>query len=218
MEDYGLKLHVVHFSAKGLSLNLSEVAKGIPPTAMCRYHHSTRRPTCMVGWVFEDKIYKMFFFKKGAVIVHDARGSLECARVLSDFAGHLFLTPENFRHPQKLKTLTPQTAFKEIKAISWTHNVQFDDCPLFTPAKFRRLLQKFLRNKKKAPSQQRSLVLQNWDDKTKWIKTGAMVIIFDHDGVRGTVVGLEDPGKILNFTHRVNCALMRGVKEEKLPR
>jgi hypothetical protein len=219
MDDYGLKLHVAHFSARGLSLNLAEVAKGIPPTAMCRYHHSIRRPTCMVGWVFEKKLYKMFFFKKGFVIVHEARGPGECDRLLTDFAGHLFLTPANFRHPEKLKTLTPETIFKEIKAVNLSYQVKFDDCPMFSPAKFRRLLLKFLRNKKKAASQTKSLVLLNWDDKTKWVKTGSMVFLFGDGEVKGIVLGLQDPAKILNFTHRVNCALMRGIKnEEKLPR
>lgn len=218
MSDYGCTLKFVEFGARSSSLDLFEVVVSVPLSANARYHSSKRRPACILEWTFDSKVYKIFLLKKGHAIIHGALSLVQCTLALQNFAEHLLQKPKNFRHPDKIQQNNPEGVFWEIRAFNWRYDVKFPDCPDFPMVKFRRLLYVFLKDRKKSfpPGRRtKTLVLQNWDRRTNWMKKGSMIFILSDFGRQGMILGIEKPENVIAFADRVHTALMKGVTEDK---
>jgi hypothetical protein len=216
MTDFGCTLTSAHYDARSLNLNLFNVGVSLPDEAKARVHNTSRHhntPTCALTWTLEHKTYSVYLMKKGHALVHGALSLLQCRLVLQEIAVSLLQNPKNFRHPDKVKDMTPEALFSEIHAVNWTYVVKFPDCPVYSARKYQRLLFPFLKCKKKSIPQKKTLVLHNWDQRTKWMKTGSMVFCFGDLGRRGVVVGIEKPENVVAFAGRVHTALMKGNRE-----
>ena len=194
-------------------MNLFNVSVALPDTAKAHYHGSQRRPSCRLHWTLENKLYSICLMRKGFTIVLGALSLVQSSLVLKELATVLLRDPKNFRHPEKVKGMLPEALFSEIHAVNWTYSVKFPDCPVYPARKYQRLLFPFLKSKKRAIPNKKTLTLHNWDRQKKWMKTGSMVFCFEDLGRKGIVAGIENPENVIAFAGRVHTALMKGERE-----